>query len=95
LGDAGPFRGLLAWVNRQAREVGGALVVMDEQGTHMQLRGLDLEELEAQRADLAPDRIVMRRKKGKRKGGRVPYCPTGPIEPGTAYACVPNPKYWD
>jgi len=41
--------------------------VMDEQGTHMQPRGLDLGELEAQRAELIPDRVIMRRKKWRRK----------------------------
>ncbi len=40
--------------------------MMDDQGTHMRLGGLDLEELEAQRADLLPDRIEMRRKKQRR-----------------------------
>jgi hypothetical protein len=32
----------------------------------MQLRGLDLQELEAQRAELLPDRIEMKRRKKKR-----------------------------
>jgi hypothetical protein len=32
---------------------------MGEQGTHMQLGGLDLKELEAQRAELVPDRNMM------------------------------------
>jgi hypothetical protein len=41
--------------------------VTDEQGTHMQLGSLDLQELEAQRAELVPDRVVMRRRKKKRR----------------------------
>ncbi len=46
--------------------------MMDDQGTHMQLGGLDLQELEAQRAELVPDRVVMRRKKRHWRRRRPP-----------------------
>jgi hypothetical protein len=46
--------------------------VTDEQGTHMQLRSLDLEELEAQRAELVPDRIEMKRRKKWRRRRAIP-----------------------
>jgi hypothetical protein len=64
--------------------------VMDEQGTYMQLGGLDLKELEAQRTELLPERIVMRRKTRRRKGGwTTPYCPDEVVF-GVIYACVPR-----
>jgi hypothetical protein len=47
----------------------------------MQLGGLDLEELEAQRAELVPDRVVMKRRKKKRRRTPTPdpwpSCPPG------------------
>ncbi len=53
--------------------------MMDEQGTHMRLGSLDLEELEAQRAELVPDRVVMKRRKKKRRRASTPdpWCPPG------------------
>jgi hypothetical protein len=58
---------------------------MGKQGTHMQLGGLDLKELEAQRAELVPDRIVMRRKKRRGRKSRRPM-PAPP--PGFVEGCV-------
>jgi hypothetical protein len=52
--------------------VRGALVVIDEQaGMRTYTEGLALEELEAQRAELVPDRIEMRKRKRRRRGPTV------------------------
>jgi hypothetical protein len=55
--------------------------VMDEQGTRMQFGGIDLQELEAQRAELVPDRVVMKRRRRRKR-----HKPTPP--PGVGELCV-------
>jgi len=59
--------------------------VTDEQATHMQLGRLDLQELEAQRAELVPDRVVMKRRRKKRRRTPKPD-PWPPCTPG--YVCA-------
>ena len=54
--------------------------MMDGQATHMQLGGLDLAELEAQRVELVPDRVVMRRHKKKWRRRRPAPLPPGYVE---------------
>jgi hypothetical protein len=46
---------------------GEAFVVIDEQASHTQGMGLSLEELQAQRTELLPERLEMARRRRRRR----------------------------
>jgi hypothetical protein len=63
---------------------GEAFVVMDEQASHTHRMGMSLEELQAQRTELLPERLEMSRRRRRRRRNRGPIvvCPAVyPIPP--------------
>jgi hypothetical protein len=49
--------------------------VIDEQASHTQVMGLSLEELQAQRTELLPERLEMARRRKRRNRVRTLPCP--------------------